>query len=222
MYAVPATLTRAQLTQLALSATLLLPRAAPAAEQQMGVLSKSVSPTGAYQPALEGKGYGKSEMSTSDFTLTPSGLRYKDAKPGKGTVTPEPGDRVVVDWTGFTIGYFGRPFETKQLKSLDGKADEFLRFELGKGSVIPAIEEGVLGMTEGGVRQLVVNPKVGYPPSDPSHDKVGPKPSTFSGQRALDFVLQNQELIDKTLLFNVKVIRIDKPGQNGWKKGSST
>eukprot|EP00968_Pinguiococcus_pyrenoidosus_P019477 scaffold2119_cov264-Pinguiococcus_pyrenoidosus.AAC.7 len=31
------------------------------------------------------------------------------------------------------------------------------------------------------------------PPSDPSHDKVGPKPSTFSGQRALDFVLQNQE-----------------------------
>jgi hypothetical protein len=32
-------------------------------------------------------------------------------------------------------------------------------------------------------------------------------------------VLQNQELIDKTLLFNVKVIRVDKPGTNGWKAG---
>ena len=39
----------------------------------------------------------------------------------------------------------------------------------------------------------------------------------FSGRQALNFVLQNKELIDKTLLFNVKVIRIDKPGQNGWK-----
>ena len=33
--------------------------------------------------------------------------------------------------------------------------------------------------------------------------------STFSGQRALDFVLQNQQLIDKTLLFHVKLVRVD-------------
>jgi hypothetical protein len=53
------------------------------------------------------------------------------------------------------------------------------------------------------MRQIVVTrPELGYPTSDPAHAKVGPKPSTFSGQRALDFVLQNQELIDKTLLFN--------------------
>ena len=83
--------------------------------------------------------------------------------------------------------------------------------------MIPALEQGVLGMSEGGVRQIVVLPALGYPPSDPSHAKVGPKPSTFSGQRALDFVLQNQELIDKTLLINVKCIRVDKPGSNGWR-----
>lgn len=129
-----------------------------------------------------------------------------------------------------------------------------MRFELGAGSVVAAIEEGVAGMAEGGVRQLVVpnRPGLGYPPSDPKHEKVGPRPSTFSGQRALNFVLQNQDMIDKTcasrepsrtvralralwvprtvsrtgssrpprtrrLLFNVKVIRVDKPGQNGWK-----
>ena len=158
----------------------------------------------AYQPALEGKGYGKTVMDYGDFTKTDSGLLFKDAKIGTGQ-RPEKGDRVVVDWSGYTIGYFGRPFETKQLRSLDNKVDEFLRFELGAGVVVPALEQGVLSMSEGGVRQLVVPPSVGYPPTDPGHDKVGPKPSTFSGQRALDFVLQNKELIDKTLLFNVKV-----------------
>ena len=77
------------------------------------------------------------------------------------------------------------------------------------------MEEAVLGMAEGGVRQIVVPPEIGYPDSDPSHERVGPKPSTFSGQRALDFVLQNQQLIDKTLLFNVKLIRVDKGGVTG-------
>ena len=158
----------------------------------------------AFQPSLTGKGYGKTEMDYSDFERTPSGVLFKDAKKGSGK-SPEAGDRVVLDWSGYTIGYFGRPFETKQLRSLDGieEGQAFLRFEVGGGTVIPALEQGVLGMSEGGVRQIVVTrPELGYPTSDPAHAKVGPKPSTFSGQRALDFVLQNQELIDKTLLFN--------------------
>ena len=83
----------------------------------------------AYQPALQGKDYGKSEMSYGDFTKTPSGLSYKDAKPGTGKA-PVQGDRCVVEWTGYTIGYFGRPFETKKLQELDGKDDGFLRFVL--------------------------------------------------------------------------------------------
>ena len=205
----------------------------------------------AYQPALQGKDYGKTEMGGGpDFTKTPSGLSYKDAKVGKGK-TPAPGDRVVIEWTGYTIGYFGRPFETKKLRELDGdQAQEYFRFVLGKGTVIPALEEGVATLAEGGVRQLVVPPSIGYPKSDPGHEKVGvrgarlsnlrslvchdgsapcrrtdasrpsaqPKPATFSGQRALDFVLQNQELIDKTLLFNVKLIRVDPAdGKGGFK-----
>ena len=57
----------------------------------------------AYQPALAGKDYGKSEMGGgSDFTKTPSGLSYKDGTVGKGR-TPAPGDRVVIDWTGYTV-----------------------------------------------------------------------------------------------------------------------
>jgi len=200
----PAAAGRATLLRglLALAPAALLKRA-PAAALEGGQL--------AFQPSLTGKGYGKTEMDYSDFERTPSGVLFKDAKKGSGK-SPEAGDRVVLDWSGYTIGYFGRPFETKQLRSLDGieEGQAFLRFEVGSGTVIPALEQGVLGMSEGGVRQIVVTrPELGYPTSDPAHAKVGPKPSTFSGQRALDFVLQNQELIDKTLLFNVKVIRVD-------------
>lgn len=54
--------------------------------------------------------------------------------------------------------------------------------QLGAGKVIPALEETLLDMSEGGVRQLIVPPRLGYPEDDPSHDRVGPKPSTFSGQ----------------------------------------
>mmetsp|Transcript_142595 Transcript_142595/g.273910 ORF Transcript_142595/g.273910 Transcript_142595/m.273910 type:complete len:311 (-) Transcript_142595:62-994(-) len=170
----------------------------------------------AYQPSLAGKGYGKTEMDDPDFVKLPTGLRYKDAKKGTGKM-PEEGDRVVLDWSGYTIGYFGRPFETKKLREIDKVEDPFLRFVIGGGTIIPAFEQGVLGMMEGGVRQLVVpggpeGQNIGYPVSDPSHDKVGPKPSTFSGYQALNFVLQNNGLIDKTLLFNIKLIRVDKKG----------
>ena len=66
---------------------------------------------------------------------------------------------------------------------------------LARGPYLPGTESS--RARPGGTR-----PELGYPTSDPAHAKVGPKPSTFSGQRALDFVLQNQELIDKTLFFN--------------------
>jgi hypothetical protein len=40
-----------------------------------------------------------------------------------------------------------------------------------------------------------------------------------TGMRALNFVLENPR-VDRTLLFNVKVIRIDRPdGKGGFKRG---
>jgi hypothetical protein len=47
------------------------------------------------------------------------------------------------------------------------------------------------------VSQLVVPPELGYPADDPTHDRVGPKPASFSGQRTLDFVLSNKGFVDK-------------------------
>jgi len=84
-------ISRRQSTTLALAALAGTPAIARAEESKR-----------AYQPALAGKDYGKSEMGGgADFTKTPSGLSYKDGTVGKGK-TPAPGDRVVIDWTGYT------------------------------------------------------------------------------------------------------------------------
>jgi hypothetical protein len=48
-----------------------------------------------------------------DFTRTPEGWSYRDVvTPGKGEKA-QLGDRVVFEWSGYTIGYFGRPFQAK-------------------------------------------------------------------------------------------------------------
>ena len=38
--------------------------------------------------------------------------------------------------------------------------------------------------------------------------KASPSPTTFSGKRALDFVLKNQGMIDKTLLFDIELLKV--------------
>lgn len=129
----------------------------------------------------------------SDFTQMDNGAwSYRDVSPGKANMAAAAvGDRVVFDWSGYTIGYFGRPFQAKGGPQ-GGAFDKDLDYErtvLGSGQVIPGVEQGLLGMQPGGVRQLVLPyGPLSYPTNDPSHDRVGPKPSTFSGQRALNFV----------------------------------
>ena len=83
------------------------------------------------------------------------------------------------------------------------------------------LECAMTSMKPGGVRQVLIPyGDLGYPADDLPHDRVGPKPTTFSGQRALNFVLENPR-VDRTLLFNVKLIRVDKPdGKGGFRRGS--
>lgn len=157
-----------------------------------------------------------------DFTKTSEGWSYRDVKPGKGDVTVQAGDRVVFDWSGYTIGYFGRPFQAKggpQGGAFDKDID-YGRTVVGSNQVVKGLECALVGMKPGQVRQVVVPyGDLSYPSDDATHERVGPKPSTFSGQRALNFVLDNPR-VDRTMLFNVKVIRIDKPdGKGGFTRG---
>jgi len=147
-----------------------------------------------------------------DFIQKPSGLQYKIVKEGDGK-TAAKGDRVVIDWEGYTIGYYGRPFQVRnKVKggAFDSSESDNFRWVVGSGTAIAAIDEGVQYIKEGGIAQIIVPAELGYPIGDTDHDIVGPKPGTFSGLRALNFVLDNKNLIDKTLLINVKVLRVDK------------
>eukprot|EP01031_Cornospumella_fuschlensis_P037759 gene37759-45873_t len=163
-------------------------------------------------PALQGLDYGKPRTTYPDFVQKPSGLQYKVVKEGNGK-SPKKGDRVVVDWEGYTIGYYGRPFQTRnKVKggAFDATETDYFRWVVGSGAAVAALDEAVQYMKEGGVVQVVVPAELGYPVrGDPEHTLVGPKPTTFSGMRALNFVLDNQNMIDKTLLINVRLVRVD-------------
>lgn len=165
---------------------------------------------------LEGKNYGKPRTVVEGYTMLPSGLQYADLVEASSSsnsreLTAESGDTVTVDWAGVTLGYYGRPFEARNKArggSFTGDEKDFFRFTLGDGSVVAGFDEAVRGMRVGGVRRVVVPVELGYPNGD--FDKIGPKPTTFSGRRALSFVLKNQGLIDKTLLFDIELLRVRK------------
>ena len=187
--------------------------AAALAEEGVVGLSAKNKAQFEYQPALAGLDYGKPRTYYPDFTAKPSGLQYKMAVEGTGK-SPKVGDRVSVDWEGYTVGYYGRPFQTRnKVKggAFDSETAELLRWTVGSGTVIAALDEGVRYMKEGGVCQFIVPAELGYPVGDSEHTIVGPKPSTFSGQRALNFVLDNQNLIDKTLLINLRLVKVAGP-----------
>ena len=167
-----------------------------------------------YQPALKGLDYGKPRTYYPDFTqVKGSGLQYKVVKEGdpSGKIAKE-GDKVSIDWEGYTIGYYGRPFQTRnKVKggAFDAKDSEFFRFIVGQGTVVGAIDEAVRYLKEGSIAQIIVPAELGYPEKgDSDHTQVGPKPNTFSGQRALNFVLDNKNLIDKTLLINIRIVKV--------------
>ncbi|KAG4937698.1 hypothetical protein AAZX31_18G273700 [Glycine max] len=84
-------------------------------------------------PALRGKDYGKTKMRYPDYTETESGLQYKDLRPGNGP-KPKMGETVVVDWDGYTIGYYGRIFEARNKTkggSFEGDDKDFFKFKIG-------------------------------------------------------------------------------------------
>ncbi|OUS43950.1 FKBP-type peptidyl-prolyl cis-trans isomerase [Ostreococcus tauri] len=141
------------------------------------------------------------------FVSTESGLRFLDLKVGEGAEA-RLGKRVVCDWVGYTAGYQAKKIESTR------ETDEPFVFTLGAGEAIPAFEEAVQGMRVGGVRRIEIpgelEEKLGYSRDKSQRYSVGPKPSSFGGQRALDFVLDNQTLRDfnRTLLFDVRLSAI--------------
>lgn len=93
----------------------------------------------------------------SQFTTTPSGLKYHDEKLGTGTEAVS-GKAVSVHYTGWLDdkGQKGKKFDS----SLD-RGQPF-QFGLGGGMVIKGWDEGVAGMKIGGKRTLIIPADLGY------------------------------------------------------------
>ena len=55
-----------------------------------------------------------------------------------------------------------------------------------------------------------------YPPSLNPHSHTSTSTLfTPQGKRALSFVLKNQDMIDKTLMFDIELLRLNKVGRAG-------
>jgi len=87
-----------------------------------------------------------------DLKELPSGLQMMDVKVGSGKVAKK-GDMV-------SMRYFGKFTDGKVFdKNIKGKP---FSFKLGAGEVIKGWDEGIVGMSPGGERLLIVPPKLGY------------------------------------------------------------
>ncbi|TKY64755.1 Peptidyl-prolyl cis-trans isomerase FKBP19 [Spatholobus suberectus] len=63
--------------------------------------------------------------------------KCKDLRPGNGP-KPKMGETVVVDWDGYTIGYYGRIFEARNKTkrgSFQGDDKDSFKFKIGSNEV---------------------------------------------------------------------------------------
>jgi peptidylprolyl isomerase len=102
----------------------------------------------------------------------PTELVTEDVVEGEGAELKD-GDTAEVDYVGVLYDG-GTEFDS----SWEG---EPIEFELGAGSVIPGWEEGLVGMREGGRRQLIIPSDLAYGPSG--------QPPTIPPDAALVFVV---------------------------------
>ncbi|KKZ13128.1 MAG: peptidylprolyl isomerase [Candidatus Synechococcus spongiarum SP3] len=113
------------------------------------------------------------------MTVTPSGLKIIDVQIGTG--------REAVANTNVTVHYDGRLENGKEFDS-SRRRDQPFQFRLGAGQVIKGWDEGLVGMKEGGKRQLVIPPELGY------------------GQQGAGGVIPP----NATLVFDVELLRVEE------------
>lgn len=84
----------------------------------------------------------------------PKKLQTRDIKEGSGPAA-KPGDEV-------TMEYVGVAYSTEEEFDSSYERDEPFSFTLGEGQVIAGWDEGIVGMKEGGRRELVIPPGKAY------------------------------------------------------------
>ena len=89
----------------------------------------------------------------SQMNKTPRGVYWLDIQVGKG-FSVDRGARLVIHYAGWLPD--GTLFDSSKIKN------QPVELKLGDARVIKGWEDGIRGMKEGGVRVLVIPPKLGY------------------------------------------------------------
>ncbi|HAN73563.1 MAG TPA: peptidylprolyl isomerase [Planktothrix sp. UBA10369] len=91
--------------------------------------------------------------SEEEVVTTDSGLQYVDLTVGSDK-SPKKGDTVIVHYTGTLTD--GKKFDSSRDRG------QPFKFKIGVGQVIKGWDEGVMSMTVGGRRKLIIPPDLGY------------------------------------------------------------
>jgi len=139
------------------------------------------------------------------FVTLSNGVQIKDFRVGgSGGAVVQQGSKVELTLKGRLLNLNGVIFYDTKANDPNGFGEGTpLLFTVGDGAVLPGLESGVIGMTKGGIRRIIVPADVGYG----KYPDLEPKPFTEMEKRALDSVVKNPRR-DGTVLFDVKVERV--------------
>jgi hypothetical protein len=137
-----------------------------------------------------------------------SGVMIADIRPGTGGNLVQVDSKVNIHITGRLLGKNGWIFENSQQ---DG---EPYRLQLGAGTVVPGLEVGLLGMSEGGKRRIVVPSSQGY-----LNKQLEPIPRDFGNRQRLYTTVMNSVRVDRErsqlgsdlagkVIFDVELLRL--------------
>lgn len=154
------------------------------------------------------------------FTKLDSGVRIADVKIGTGQEVVA-GSKVSIQWVlrrsnGYfvdsSIGTLSAAPSGGTL-SLGGDAssqfDPFI-FTVGDGKAMTGINEGVVGMRQGGVRRLILPVKTGSAYTLPIDKSAGPLPAGFGPRRQLERELTKQDPYNY-FSFEIEAIKVKPP-----------
>lgn len=99
-------------------------------------------------------------INLADFTVTESGLYWKDLLVGTGDQAAAAGDTVTVHYIGWLPN--GTVFDQSSPDAPPFGTPPSALLIIGAGSVIAGWDEGLVGMKVGGHRMLIVPPSLGY------------------------------------------------------------
>jgi FKBP-type peptidyl-prolyl cis-trans isomerase len=168
-----------------------------------------VQPNAAYAVAdsqfIEVGRQERAPVGETPFVTLSDGVQIKDYRIGDtDTSVIRSGSRVELTIKGRLLNLNGIIFYDTKSNDPNGFGEGTpLVFTVGQNVALPGLESGILGMTKGGIRRIIVPADVGYG----TFPNLEPQPMTDVEKRSLNSVIKNPRR-DQTVMFDVKVERI--------------